>query len=254
MVKQFEKLSDSQWKVIKNLFSEQVYCDLDLREVLNGIFWILRTGSQWRNLPSDFPNWSSVYYHFAKWKKNGRIKMINKRLNRLERKRKNRKPKASLVCVDSQSVKISSLIKEDKGFDGHKKINGRKRHIITDTMGLIIGVMVTAANSHDGTIGIELFGEVKDSLTRTKKVLADGSYKGSFEEFIKEFIKAEVEISSRPPSQKGFVPIKFRWVAERTFGWFNFFRRLDKEYEKKAETSAAFILLANCAVILNRIK
>ena len=253
MVKQFIKLSDSQWKVIKNLFKEQAYCELDLREVLNAIFWILRTGSQWRNLPAEFPKWTAVYYHFAKWKKDNRFLKMNKKLNRLERKRQNRKPSASLVCIDSQSVKVSSFIKEDKGFDGHKKVNGRKRHIITDTMGLVIGVLITAANTHDGTIGIQLFGEVKSLLTRTKKVLADGTYKGDFEDFIQDIIGAEVEISYRPPTQKGFVPIKFRWVVERTFGWFNFFRRLSKEYEKKAETTAAFVILTNCAIILNRI-
>jgi len=253
MVKQFIKLSDSQWEVIKKLFPEQAYCELDLREVLNAIFWISRTGSQWRNLGPQFPKWTAVYYHFAKWKKDGRFLKMNRKLNRLERRRQHRNPTASLNSIDSQSVKVSSFIKEDKGFDGHKKINGRKRHIITDTMGLVIGVLVTAANKHDGTIGIQLFGEVKYLLGSTKKVLADGTYKGDFEEFIQDVIGAEVEISSRPPTQKGFVPIKFRWVVERTFGWFNFFRRLSKEYEKKAETSAAFIILANCAVILNRI-
>lgn len=253
MIKQFIKLSDFQWKVIKKFFAEQAYCELDLREVLNGIFWILRTGSQWRNLSSEFPKWESVYYHFAKWKKDGRFLKINKKLNRLERARQNRKPTASMNCCDSQSVKITSLVSQEVGYDGHKKINGRKRHIITDTLGLIIGVKVNAANQHDGNTGIELFGDSKDLLTRTKKVLVDGTYKGDFEDYIQKTIGAKVEISSRPETAKGFVPIKFRWVVERTFGWFNFFRRLSKEYEKKTETSEAFIILSNCAIVLNRI-
>lgn len=253
MVSQFQELTDSQWEVIKDLFPEQKICVLNLRIVLNAVFWILRTGSQWRNMESKFPKWTAVYHHFRKWKNDGRFEKMNRLLNEEERLRVEKETTPSMVSVDSQSIKIAPLISGDKGIDGGKKINGRKRHIITDTMGLVWGVLVTAANLHDGKQGIVLFGQIKDSLNRLKKVLADGSYKGSFEDFVKEVSQATVEISSRPPSQKGFVPIKFRWTVERSFGWFNFFRRLSKDYERTVESSVAWIFLANSKIILNRI-
>lgn len=254
MVEQFEELTDFQWEVIEDLFPEQEICDHSLREVIDAIFWILRTGSQWRNMESKYPPWPAVYHHFRKWKLDGRFEEMNQRLNEMERYSEDREDRPSAVCTDSQSVKISSFISSDVGVDGGKKIKGRKRHIITDTMGLILGVVITAANAHDGTVGIKVFGKIKVLLQRVKKVFADGSYKGSFEDFIKELLKAEVEISSRSPTEKGFVPLKVRWVSERTFGWFNFFRRLDKDYEKTIESSAAWILLANSQIILSRMR
>ena len=254
MIKQFEELTDFQWEVIEDLFAEQEICDHSLRDVLNAILWLLRTGSQWRNLESKYPPWSAVYHHFRKWKKDGRFEEINQRLNEIERYSEDRELTPSAVCIDSQSIKVSSFISEEVGIDGGKKINGRKRHIVTDTMGLILGVIVTSANLHDGKVGIKVFGKIDHLLGRVLKVFADGSYRGSFEKFIKQYINAEVEISSRPPSEKGFVPVKIRWVAERTFGWFNFFRRLGKDYEKTVESSASWILLANIQTILTRLR
>jgi transposase len=254
MITQYEELTDFQWEVIEDLFEEQRRCKLNLRNVLDAILWLLRTGSQWRNLESKYPPWSAVYYHFRKWKNDGRFENMNIRLNEMERYSEDREETASAVCVDSQSVKVSSFISLDTGVDGGKKIKGRKRHIVTDTMGLVQGVIVSAANVYDGNEGIKVFGKTKMVLQRVKKVFADGSYKGDFEQFIKDLIEAEVDISSRPPGEKGFVPIKIRWVVERTFGWFNFFRRLSKDYEKTVESSASWILLANCQIILSRMR
>lgn len=254
MVTQFEELTDFQWEVIEDLFPEQEICDHSLRAVINAILWILRTGSQWRNLESKYPPWSAVYHHFRKWKMDGRFEKMNQRLNEIERYSEDREDTASAVCTDSQSVKVSSFISLEVGVDGGKKIKGRKRHIVTDTMGLVIGVIITAANVYDGTVGIKVFGKIKALLQRVKKVFADGTYKGDFEQFIKDLLEAKVEISSRPPSAKGFVPVKIRWVAERTFGWFNFFRRLSKDYEKTVESSATWVLLANSQIILSRMR
>ena len=254
MEKQFEELTDFQWEVIEDLFPEQEICDHSLRTVMNAILWILRTGSQWRNMENKYPPWSAVYHHFRKWKMDGRFEKMNQRLNEMERYSLDREDAPSAVCTDSQSVKISSFISLEVGVDGGKKIKGRKRHIVTDTIGLVLGVVITAANAHDGKVGIKVFGKIKTLLQRVEKVFADGTYKGSFEQFIKEFLEAEVEISSRPPSEKGFVPVKIRWVAERTFGWFNFFRRLSKDYEKTVESSAAWVLLANSQIILSRMR
>ena len=253
MQQRVDDLSDEQWNCIVDIFPEQSYCNLSLRMVINAIFHILRTGCQWRKLDSVYPKWQSVYYHYNKWKKDERLEKVNDLLHQLVRKKSGREARPSLLSIDSQSVKVAPLISEEVGVDGYKKINGRKRHIVTDTMGFILGVVVSSANQYDGTIGVQLFGQIKGLLGRTKKVLADGSYKGTFEDFVKDTTDAEVEISSRPPTQKGFVPIKLRWVVERTFGWFNFFRRLSKDYEKTTSSSAAWILLANIRIMLNRL-
>ena len=252
MVKKFTELTDFQWEVIKDLFPEQKICTHNLRTILNAILWILRTGTQWRNMESKYPPYSSVYHHFRKWRNDGRFEKMSQLLNEIERVKNKKEKFPSLICTDSQTVKSVPFTILEVGVDGGKKIKGRKRHIITDTMGLILGVVVTAANVYDGKIGIEVFGKFSTLMNRVDKVLADGSYKGEFIEAIMNLIEAEVEISSRPPSSKGFVPIKFRWVVERSFGWFNFFRRLSKDYEKTVESSAAWIFLANSQIILSR--
>lgn len=254
MTEQFEELTDFQWEVIEDFFPEQARCQHSLRMILNAILWMLRTGSQWRNLDSKYPPWQSVYHHFRKWKRDGRFQQVSQHLNEIERYSDDRQSHPSAVCADSQSIKIAPFIKQQTGFDGGKKIKGRKRHIITDTMGLVIGVGISAANSHDGTVAIDLFSSYGQYFSRIQKVFADGSYKGSFETAIQQLFEAEVEISSRPPSTKGFVPLKIRWIVERTFAWFNFFRRLSKDYEKTIESSAAWIFLANSQIILSRIK
>lgn len=170
MIIQYEELTDFQWEVIADLFPEQEICDLSLRTIIDAIFWLVRTGSQWRNLESKFPPWSAVYHHFRKWKKDGRFEKMNIRLNEIERYSDDREESASAVCIDSQSVKTSSFISLDTGIDGGKKIKGRKRHIITDTMGLVQGVIVSAANVYDGNEGIKVFGKTKLVLQRVKKV------------------------------------------------------------------------------------
>lgn len=121
MVKQFEELTDFQWEVIEHLFPEQEICDHSLRTVINAILWLLRTGSQWRNLESKYPPWSVVYHHFRKWKKDGRFEEMNQQLNEIERYSEDKEPLPSVVCADSQSVKTSSFIGADVGVDGGKK-------------------------------------------------------------------------------------------------------------------------------------
>lgn len=254
MVAQWRELTDLQWEVIELILPKQVLKKHNVRTILNAIFWILRTGAQWRNLDSQFPPWQSVYYHFRRWKQAGVIEDLNAALVQLERTAVGREKLPSMGAIDSQTVKAAPLIKEAKGIDGNKRINGRKRHILVDTMGLILGVIVNAANSHDGRTACRLLHKCEPLLDRMKKVLVDGGYAGDFIAYAEAFHALEVELSSRPPTARGFVPIRWRWVVERTFGWLNFFRRLSKDYEKTVESSAAMILLANVQVILSRIK
>ena len=252
MVTQFEELTDSQWEVMKDILNCQRKRKHDLREIFNALLWLDRTGTQWRNLESRYPRWTIVYYYFRRWRTDGTFVLLNVHLVNLERWMWDKEATPSLVSVDSQSVKAAPFVDSDKGIDGNKRVNGRKRHIVVDTLGLVVGVSVSAANADDAKEGMKLLERCKSQLQRVQKVLVDGAYKNSFAGWVKEHLRAEAEISSRPETAKGFVPIKWRWVVERTFGWLNFFRRLAKDYEKTAQSAESWILLANCSVILQR--
>jgi putative transposase len=210
----------------------------NLRFMVDAIFYINRTGVQWRNLNvkgSIFPYWQIVYYYFRVWTKLGIIANISLEMVKLERLHQNRTIEPSANTIDSQSVKIAPFIPDDKGIDGNKKINGRKRHIITDTLGLIIAVMVTAANKHDGTVGCALFKFTMNKCKNVKCIFADHSYRGKFIEMAEQN-GVKIEIAAKPESAKGFIPVKKRWVVERTFGWMNFYRRLSKDFERNVES------------------
>lgn len=254
MEKQYKVLTDSQWEVIKEYLPLQRKRQYDLRQVVDLILHILRTGEQWRNLQGAIP-WQSVYYYFRRWRQDGTLVRLNAGLNQLERQRQGKKPTPSMVCIDSQSIKVAPFIKEDKGLDGNKKINGRKRHLLVDTLGLVWAVIVHAADLHDGTTAHLLVEHLLGYLPRLEKILVDQAYKVAFVEWVENNILGlEVELSSKPPSAKGFVPVKWRWVNERSFGWLNFFRRHSKDYEKTVQSSEAWILWANCQIILNRLE
>lgn len=255
MQTQFNELTDAQWLIISEGLPMIRKRKTDLRAIVNAIFYINRTGIQWRNLNvknSLFPYWQIVYYYFRIWTKLGIISEINYTLLKLERLRQEKTINPSANLIDSQSVKIAPFIPNDKGVDGAKRVNGRKRHIITDTLGLIVGVIVTAANIHDGAAGSSLFNFIIDKLKNTKCIFADGTYGGKFRETVeKQGVK--LEIAAKPESAKGFVPVKKRWAVERTFGWTNFFRRLSKDYERNVQNSESMIYLAQIQIILNRL-
>lgn len=253
MQTQFIELSDSQWEVLKDFLPVQRRRKYCLREVVNVILWVVRTGCQWRNIKYGTIPWKSVYYYFFTWSRNGIWEQINTFLVEQERISQGREAEASLVCADSQSVKAGPFIEEERGIDGNKRVNGRKRHVIVDVLGLILGVLVGAANKPDGKEGIRLLEKTVAKFGRLKKILVDGVYAGAFQAFGTEQLRVEVEISSRPPSAKGFVPIKKRWVVERTFGWLNFFRRLDKDHEKTTKSSESVFLIAHISILLARL-
>jgi len=219
MQTQYERLTDSQWENIKEYLPIQRKRKYDLRDIIDAIFWILRIGSQWRNLPESFPPWKSVYYYFSKWKKDGTLQRINEGLNRKERKRQGKEETPSMLSIDSQSIKAAPFISEDRGIDGNKRINGRKRHIVTDTLGLVWFVVVHAANLADGSTANRVVEPLLGYLHRLKKILADAAYEKIFRDWVTEnILGVELELSSKPPSTKGFVPVKWRWVTEQTFG------------------------------------
>ena len=256
MQTQFNELTDAQWSLIEPYFNTIRKRKHDLRRMFNAIQWVVRTGSQWRNMENHYPYWQIVYYYFRTWTKLGIIDNINFELLKLARLEAARSEEMSANTIDSQTIKIAPFIPNDKGIDGNKKVNGRKRHIITDTLGLIIAVKVTAANKHDGSVGCALFNDIfnniKNKLKNTKCIFADHAYGGEFKKLV-EKKGVKLEIAAKPESAKGFVPVKIRWVVERTFGWMNFFRRLAKDYERKVENSESMIFLAQIQIILNRL-
>lgn len=156
MTTRYERLTDSQWKVIKDFLPVQRLRTLDLRDIFDAILWITRTGSQWRNLDRSFPHWQAVYYYFYRWRADGTLERINQALNRLERKKIKKSPSPRVGLVDSQSVRLAPMIYEFRGIDGHKKVNGRKRQFLTDTMGRLWRAFVHPANGHDSYGGIPL--------------------------------------------------------------------------------------------------
>ena len=251
MQTQQEPLTDTQYSFILDIIDDNRKRKYDLRHILDGIFWVNRTGTQWRNTSKEFPKWELLYYYFSKFKRLGIWEKISQSLVTHDRKLHDKNDSPSLVSIDSQSVKTIQFTSEEVGIDGNKKINGRKRHAIVDTLGNIFCVVVHAANYFDGTKGIEVWNKFISKIHTVKKVLADAGYKGQFTDHINK-LEYEIEISSRPPTERGFVPVKKRWVVERTFSWFNFFRRLDKDFEKTVESSEAMIYIAQIQVLLNR--
>jgi transposase len=252
MQTKFTELTDSQWQFIQEYLPVQQAKKHDLRVIMNAILWIVRTGPQWRNLDSKYPKWQSVYYHFYRWSRNGSLDKINQALNQLVRIQAGRASLPSLICVDSQSVKLAPFIYEWRGLDANKKVNGRKRQAAVDTLGLLWAVDVHAAHQADSRMGCQLWTKLMPLSQRLEKVLIDASYQGSFTQ-IATSLGIVTEIAAKPQTAQGFLPVKQRWVVERTFAWTNFFRRIVKDYEYTKESSQAMLLLANTSITLNRI-
>ena len=171
----------------------------------------------------------------------------------LERKRQGKEDSPSLLAIDSQSVKKMQFIKEETGIDGGKNVNGRKRTILVDTLGLPFSIKVTAANISDNQAGILAVNLLKGKVPRLQKVTADMGYKNTFQEYIELNYRWEVEIAQKPESTKGFIPQKNRWQVERSFGWLNFRRRLFRDVEKTILSAEAMLQIAFISFIINKL-
>jgi len=245
-------LTDSQWSKIAKFFTIRKRKH-PLREIINALLYIAKSGIQWRLLPKEYPRWELVYYYFRRWTSEGLIEEILDSLRNYCRKKSGRKESPSLGLLDSQSVK-TSCISQDKGYDAGKKVTGRKRHIITDTMGFILAIVIHNASIQDRDGAKLVLKEMQYKYPLLKKILADGGYRGKLIEWTLTAFGWTLEIVHRVTGISTFSVIPKRWVVERTFGWFNFNRRLAKGYEAIVDCSVAFVYLAMIRIMLNRIK
>ena len=244
MTKQWQPLTDPQWAAISPFFNLKRKRKHDLRQIMNCILWLLRTGCQWRNMPDGWPHWQAVYYYFDQWKTDDLFERINATLNQIDRKRVGRMTTPSLLCIDSQSTKLSPMIDEERGLDPNKRVNGRKRQFVVDTEGRLWVAHVHAASEADGPAGCNMVSSILWRVgERLEKVLGDQAYNGVFRKALANWRRCaaaiDFEKASRPESTRGFVPVAKRWVVERSIAWTNFFRRIVKDYEYTVSSSVS---------------
>jgi transposase len=253
-------LTDRQWELIEPLLPEPPAGTgrppkHAKREIVNAILYHVRAGGSWRMLPKDLPPWETVYGYFRDWCQDGALDRIHDALReRVRVKEERRNPDPSAGIVDSQSVKAADTVsKGTRGYDAGKRINGRKRHIITDTMGLLLVVMVTAASVQDRDGGRGILKLLKCALPSVRHIFADGGYQGQLLAIAKRAWGIVVEVVKKPAEQIGFAVLPRRWVVERTFSWLLRWRRLVRDYERLPETHEAMVKWAMVGVMLNRL-
>jgi putative transposase len=242
-------LSNSQWQVISSFLKTNRKRKHSLREIVNAVLYLTKTGCQWRMLPKDFPNWQLVYYYFSTWKKDGTIEDIQLALVEKIRSNKGRAEEPTVGIIDSQSVKTTLVSSENTGFDPGKKIKGHKRHIIVDTLGLVLCVVVHSASVQDRDGAIIVLTKLTQYWKKIIKIFADGGYRGQLVQQIKKQFRLELEIIKRD-NQNSFKVLPKRWIVERTFAWFDTNRRNSKNYERLLETTEAIAHLSAIRIML----
>lgn len=250
-------LSDLAWEVVEPIFEvvkpkstkgrPRKYC---IRSIVDAAFYIVKNGCTWRCLPNDFPPFGTVYHYFRTWSQTGIWELLNQALVAIARTSAGKNESPSLICVDAQSQSAEPGV-DNRGIDGHKKVNGRKRHIAVDTMGLILVCLCTAANESDIQAGQDMAENLNEGVysLSLKKILGDNGYQGVGAELK---VPVSMEANERQNGQKGFVPQAFRWVVERTFAWLNRQRRVARNYEKRTQHQQSMIYIANIRICIKK--
>ena len=253
-------LTDAEWAVVQPLIRRPAMPQggrppkHPLRQILDAIRYLVRTGCAWRLLPHDFPPPGTVYWWFAKWAADGTLARLHDALRERVRVAAGRRPAPSAAIIDSQSVRAADTVgKPSRGWDAGKKVNGRKRHLAVDTLGLLLVVLVTAASTQDRDAGRALLWRLRASYRGIRLVWADGGYAGRLVAWAAAVLHLVVEIVRKRPGQSTFEVLPRRWVVERTFAWISKHRRCVQDYERLPAHHAAMVTWAMIAVMTRRL-
>lgn len=246
-------LTDTQWQYIKKvlLFDDRKR-KYDLQKIWNAIFYLVKTGCQWRMLPKDFPKWELVYYYYRKWSSLEEFDLLLSNLRESARFKRQQNKEASLGIMDSQRVKWGNN-RSLNGIDGNKKVKGIKRHIVVDKNGSLVAVMVTIASVHDSKAAYLLARVLKEIHSGIKVILADGGYRGEMIENIKNKFGYVIQVIVSAYKKQGFRPIHKRWIVERTFAWLDYDRRLCRNYELTFDSAEEMVKIAAIKLLLKKI-
>jgi len=240
-------LTLKQWAIIQPYFPRRKKVGRkrkhSFRVIFNAILYVVRSGCAWRMLPKDYPPYQTVYGYFRKWKVNDLWKRVTDRLRQRTRVQAGRDPNPSAAIIDSQSVKSGEL-RDDVGYDGYKRIKGRRRHALVDVLGLPIDISVTAASVQERTEAAAMFERVKGKMPRLKKIWADGGYTGPLVDWVRRKCGWDLEIIKPTSPEPGFHVRPWCWIVERTFGWLTKYRRFARDYELTTTSSEALIRIA----------
>jgi len=249
-------LTDEQFALLEPILTASGCCfkptKWTMEIILSAIMYVVRSCCAWRLLPHDFPPWKTVYDYFRILKKSGTICEIHHVLSKQVRIQAGRNPEPSAAIVDSQSAKTADKA-EETGYDAGKKVKGRKRHILVDTLGMLIDVLVHPASIQDRDGAKTLLAQAIDRFPRLELIWADGAYAGTLVDWVKETCNCVLQIVKRPADAQGFQVLPHRWIVERTLAWLCRYRRLRADYEYLVETSTAMIKLAMINLMLQRL-